>query len=104
MVDELKVFDPADYLTDAQEQEELLAEALASGNAGLIANVLGVIARARGMTATAKAAGVTREALHKALSPEGNPTLTTLLGVTKALGYQLALTPRARQTGSADAN
>lgn len=95
MVAELKVFDPAEYLTDPEVQEELLAEAFATGHPGFIANVLGTVARARGMTATAKKAGVTREALHKALSPNGNPTLTTLLGVTKALGFQLKLVPLA---------
>lgn len=100
MVLELKVFDPAEYLTDPEIQEELLAEAFASGHPGLIANVLGTVARARGMTATAKEAGVTREALHKALSPDGNPRLTTLLGVTRALGYQLTLTPLVPKAGS----
>jgi probable addiction module antidote protein len=38
-------------------------------------------------------AGVTREALYKALSPSGDPRLSTLLGVMKALG--LKLTPHA---------
>lgn len=93
MVGEMKVFDPAAYLTDPTDQDELLAEAFASGHPGLIANVLGTVARARGMTATAQDAGVTREALHKALSPDGNPRLTTLLGVAKALGYRLSLVP-----------
>ena len=93
MVDELKVFDPAVYLTDPTDQDELLAEAFASGHPGLIANVLGTVARARGMKATAQEAGVTREALHKALSPDGNPRLSTLLGVARALGYRLSIVP-----------
>jgi probable addiction module antidote protein len=37
-------------------------DALASGNAGYVAETLGVIARARGMTEVAREAGVTREA------------------------------------------
>jgi probable addiction module antidote protein len=86
-----RVFDPAKYLTDPEDQKELLDDAFAEGDPAFIAHALGTVARARGITATAKAAGVTREALHKALSPGGNPTLTTLLGVTKALGYRLAL-------------
>jgi probable addiction module antidote protein len=45
------------------------------------------------MTEMAARAGVTREALYKALSPTGDPRLSTLLGVIKALG--LRLTPRA---------
>jgi probable addiction module antidote protein len=45
--------------------------------------------RARGMAAIAREAGVTRASLYKALSPEGDPQLTTLLGVMKALGLKL---------------
>ena len=45
------------------------------------------------MTDIAKAAGVTREALYRALSPKGDPRLSTLLGVVKALGFRLALVP-----------
>ncbi len=46
------------------------------------------------MTAIAKEAGVTREALYKALSDDGDPKLSTLLGVAKALGVKLSATPR----------
>ena len=87
------VFDPAKYLTGREVQQELLDEAFETGDPAFILNVLGIVARAQGISATAKKAGVTREALHKALSTEGNPTLATLLGVTKALGYRLSLTP-----------
>lgn len=83
-----KPFDAANYLTSAEAQEELLNDALASGEAAYIANALGVIARARGMTEVAREAGVTREALYKSLSEEGDPRLTTLLGVARALGIK----------------
>ncbi len=85
-------FDPAVFLTDPESQLELLEDAFASGHQGYIANAIGTVARARGITATANDAGVTREALHKALSPTGNPRLSTLLGVTKALGFRLSIT------------
>lgn len=45
------------------------------------------------MTQVAKDAGVKREALYKALSAEGDPKLSTLLGVVKALGASLTVTP-----------
>lgn len=86
-------FDPASYLTTAEAQTELLNDALATGEAAYIANALGVIARARGMTEVARQAGVTREALYKSLSDEGDPRLTTLLGVARALGFQLMARP-----------
>ena len=86
-------FDAAEYFDDAESQAELLADAFETGDATYIAHALGVIARARGMTAVAKNAGVTREALYKALSEKGDPRLSTLLGVTKALGLQLDVKP-----------
>ena len=46
-------------------------------------------ATTRGMTEVARAAGVTRDALYKALSKDGDPRLSTLLGVTKALGLEI---------------
>lgn len=52
---------------------------------------LAVIARARGMTEVARGAGVTREALYKALSENGDPRLSTLLGVLKSLGVKLTV-------------
>jgi probable addiction module antidote protein len=83
-------FDAARYLTSPEAHAELLNDALASGNASYVAHALGVIAHARGMTDVARGAGVTREALYKALSEEGDPRLTTLLGVVRALGVKLS--------------
>jgi probable addiction module antidote protein len=84
-------FDAARYLASPEAQAELLSDAMASGDAGYIANALGVIARARGMTEVARGAGVTREALYRALSEDGDPRLTTLLGVMKSLGFRLSV-------------
>lgn len=56
------------------------------------------IAEARGGVAkVAKAAGIERESLYRALSPRGNPRLSTLVAVTKAVG--LKLTVEADQPG-----
>jgi probable addiction module antidote protein len=90
-------FDAAEYIDDAESQAELLNDAFESGDAGYIAHALGIVARARGMTQVAKEAGVTREALYKALSNDGDPRLSTLLGVTKALGVRLKATPASRK-------
>jgi probable addiction module antidote protein len=43
------------------------------------------------MSAVARDAGVTREALYKALNPAGDPRLSTLLGVAKALDLKLGV-------------
>lgn len=83
-------FDAAEHLTAPEDQAGLLNEALASGDAAVVAAALGIIARARGMTEVAREAGVTRVALYKSLSEEGDPRLTTLLGVMRALGVKLS--------------
>ncbi|GGE08555.1 transcriptional regulator [Aureimonas endophytica] len=82
-------FDAAEFLDSSEAQAEFLDEAFREGDPAAIAHALGIVARARGMTLVAKEAGVTREALYKALSPAGDPKLSTLLGVVKALGLTL---------------
>ncbi|MGD1276629.1 MAG: addiction module antidote protein [Tepidisphaeraceae bacterium] len=50
------------------------------------------LAEARGGVAKiAKAAGIERESLYRALSPRGNPRLSTLLAVAKAVGLKLTV-------------
>jgi len=50
------------------------------------------VAEARGGIAkVAKAAGIARESLYRALSAHGNPRLSTLVAVTKAMGLKLTL-------------
>jgi len=46
-----------------------------------------------GLAAIEAEAGITREALYRALSPTGNPTLKTLLAVLKAVGMRLSVEP-----------
>jgi probable addiction module antidote protein len=88
-------FDAADYLDTAADQADLLSDALDSGDPRYIAYALGAIARARGGIAKlAREAGMNRQALHKALSENGNPTLDTVLKVLKALGLQMRIEAR----------
>ena len=51
------------------------------------------LAQAEGIAKIAKAAGIERESLYRALSPRGNPRLSTLVAVTKAIGLKLASAP-----------
>ena len=82
-------FDAARYLESEQAQRELIADALESGDPAYLKHALNIAARARGMTAVARDAGVAREALYRALSETGDPRLSTLMGVFKALDVQL---------------
>jgi probable addiction module antidote protein len=54
------------------------------------------IAKARGVAKVAKAAGVERESLYRALSKKGNPRLSTLVAVTKAIGLKLTVEASSR--------
>lgn len=49
------------------------------------------VAQAQGIARVAKAAGVERESLYRALSGKGNPRLSTLLAVAKAIGLKLTV-------------
>ena len=44
-----------------------------------------------GFAKIARAAGIERESLHRALSARGNPRLSTLVAVTKAIGLKLTV-------------
>ena len=68
-----------------------LDAALEDGDPDLLKAALGDIARAKGMTEIAQAAGLGRANLYKALSPEGNPEFATLARVLKALGLRLSV-------------
>lgn len=61
----------------------------APDDAAGITRALGDVARAKGMTQVAKDAGLSRESLYRALSPEGNPSFSTVIKVTRALGVRL---------------
>lgn len=90
---ETKPWDIQDYITSAERQLGYLEAALEDGDPGLIAAALGDIAKARGMAAVAEGAGITREGLYKALSQRGDPRLSTVLGVLKALNLKISIGP-----------
>ena len=96
-------FDAAEYFDTPESQLDLLADAFESGEPAYIAHALAVAAQARGMAGVAKEAGVTREALYRALSENGDPRLSTLLGVVKALGLKLSASARDGLRGVEDA-
>ena len=86
------LFDAAEYLDTAADQADILTDALNSGDARYIAYALGAVARARGgLSQLARETGLNRQALHTALSEEGNPTLDTVLRVLKALGLHMRI-------------
>ena len=86
-------FDGTEFMGTPEAQAYLIADAMESGDPVYIRHALNTIARARGMTQIANEAGVAREALYRALSPEGDPRMSTLFGVLNALGLRLSVAP-----------
>ncbi len=92
-VNQLQEFDGAKYLDNDLAIAAYLTDILDANDAGLLAAALGDIARARGMSDIAKAAGITREALYKALRPGSAPRFDTINRVCTALGVRLIAQP-----------
>jgi probable addiction module antidote protein len=86
-----RAFDPAAYLKTPAARAAYLSEAFETGDIPFIADALGVVARAEGMTGIAHETDLSREALYRALSTNGNPELSTVLKVTAALGLKLTV-------------
>lgn len=84
-------YDTADYLKSEEDIAAYLEAVMEDGDPSLIAAALGDVARARNMTALAQEVGMSRVGLNKALSGEGNPTLSTIMKVSKALGLRLSI-------------
>lgn len=85
-------WDAAEHLETEEDMAAYLEAALEDGDPSLVAAALGDIARAKGMTQIARESGLGRESLYKALSPEGNPELATVLKVVRVLGLRLHAT------------
>lgn len=84
-------WDTADHLQTAEDIAAYLEAAFEDGDPEVIANALGTIARAQGMTEIARRTGLGRQSLYKALSAEGHPEFATVLKVVQALGLKLTV-------------
>lgn len=88
-----KRFDAADHLHDLDDVAGYLEIALEASaeDPTAVPRALGVIARSQNMSELARRVGMSRDGLYKALSEEGNPTWSTILKVTNALGLRFEL-------------
>lgn len=90
---DLPEFDMTEHLPDEQAIAEYLTVVLEEDDPAALADALGTIARARGMSDIAKSSGITREALYKALRPNASPRFETISKVCAALGVRLVAQP-----------
>ena len=84
-------WDAAEHLNTKEDIAAYPDAVLEDGDSELLKAALGDIARAKGMTELARAAGLGRANLYKALSPEGNPEFATVAKVLRALGLRLTI-------------
>jgi probable addiction module antidote protein len=86
-----KAYDVADYLKSEEDMAAYLEACSeeAGDDAAMIAAALGDIARAKGMSAIAAETGLAREGLYRTLSKDGNPSLSAVPKVMKAMGLKL---------------
>lgn len=86
-----KVLDPAKYLETEEDIIVYLDAAMEDNDPAHIARALGDVARSEGMTEISKRTGLGRQALYKALSEQGNPTLETVTAIISSLGLRLSV-------------
>ena len=87
-------FDITEVLDSDEAISEYLSQVLADGDSDELVRALGHIAKAKGMAAVAKQAGLGRESLYKALAPGAHPRFDTVLRVCAALGVRLVAQPQ----------
>lgn len=90
-------YDSVEHLDSDEAIAAYLDETLGSADPSHIAHALGVTARAKGMTEIARGAGMSREHLYRTLKDTGNPGLSTVVRVLKALGLRLTAQPIAEK-------
>lgn len=98
---EIRPFDSSEYLETEEGIEEFLKATCEDGTAAQIAYALGVIAKARNMTKLAEQTGLSRQALYKALSGQGNPEFATIQKVAEALGMRITFERANNQDAAA---
>ena len=92
-ISDLPEFDMVKQLKSEEDIAAYVTMVIEEGDSSELAHALGVAARARGMSEVAQAAGITREALYKALRPNAHPRFDTINRVCTALGVRLVAQP-----------
>jgi probable addiction module antidote protein len=84
-------------LQDPAEAAEYLNAALEDEDATVFLLALRDVAEVSGMTKVAKAAALNRENVYRILSDQGNPRLSSMLALLRAVGVQLQVKPQKEE-------
>ena len=81
----------AELRADPELAAQYLNAAAEDDDPRVYLSALRTVAEAQGMSKVARAAGVPRESLYRALSKGGNPRFSTLQAILKAAGFRMAV-------------
>ena len=84
-------WDMADHINTKEEVVAYLEAALEENDTETLLDVIGAIARSKGMAQIAKELHLARESLYRSLSQDGNPSFDTVVKVLDNLGFQLSI-------------
>jgi probable addiction module antidote protein len=85
------VWDMAEHINTKEDVIGILEAALEENDTEFLFEVIGDIARSKGMTQIAKELNLARESLYRSLSQDGNPSFATVAKVLDNLGFQLSV-------------
>ena len=87
----LEPFDASEFLDNEALINEYLAAALEDSNPDVFLRAMANVAKARGVAQVAKASGLGRESLYKALAPGAKVRYETVRKVLDSLGVKLTI-------------
>ena len=85
------VWDMADHIKTKEDVLNYLEAAFEENDPEFLFEVIGDIARSKGMAQIAKDCNLARESLYRSLSQGGNPSFSTVVKVLDNLGFQLSV-------------
>jgi probable addiction module antidote protein len=88
-------WDASEFLDDDEAIAAYLNATFEDGSPAFIAASIGHVAKAKGMSQIARETGLSRENLYRALGDGGNPELSTMTKVMRALGMRIRIAPAA---------
>ena len=90
MKTEFSEFHLEDWIKSDEDLVVLLNDALSSGNQKYLLQILGLMAKRKGMSEIAGEAATDRAHLYRLLSEKGNPSLEKFLQILKAVNVHLS--------------
>jgi probable addiction module antidote protein len=90
-----KKWDSAELIDTKEAVIVFLECALEENDPDLLLEIIGDIARSKGMAKIAKELNIDRAGLYKALAPDGNPSFKTVFKLIDLLGLRIRMEPKS---------